>query len=260
MKKLIVFAAVAALGLSAMAKDLCTEDEELGSCALWDVKLTLKTLQTDKKQATIKQKDSCSDTCSECYMLKDVTRKFKGVLWQCATVCINEGDEVNFVLWDTKNKVAVSKPLVTGTGTYEADTLTFTQLGLYTKKANKVVAFWTKEFSDTGFGTVWAAGTKGSITTVGGETLLKSISGNAVGLLNPSYIVSSKCEDPVTVVGKIIGICDCFDDICSSGTDATLVAASGTWSIKYNKKLSKGTKTLASIVPSYAQERSSSQP
>ena len=243
------------MGLSAVAKDLCTEEEELGSCALWNVTLTLKTLQTDKKQATIKSKDSCSDSCSECYMLKDVTRKFKGVLWLCETVCINEGDEVNFVMWDTKDKYAITQPLTTSDGTYVADTLTFTQLGLYTKKANKVVAFWTKEFASCSatFGTVWAAGTKGSITTVNGETLLKSISGNAVGMINPSYVVSSKCADPETVVGKIIGICDCFEDICSSGTDATQVAASGTWSIKYNKKLSKGTTTLAKIVPSYAQ-------
>ena len=109
--------------------------------------------------------------------------------------------------------------------------------------------------------TIYAAGTKGSVLEIDDETRLpKSISGNAVGLINPASIVKkNKCADDTTEMGKIFAMCGCLDDDpCGSetGAEATKVAASGTWSIKYNKSLSKGKKTLAKIVPSYAQKKS----
>ena len=89
----------------------------------------------------------------------------------------------------------------------------------------------------------------------GKSTTLKSISGNAVGYLAMETIeVAKKCKDPEEFTAKIAGLCDCWEDWCEDGDDADTVPFSGTWSLKYNKKLSKGAKSMLLVVPSYAKE------
>lgn len=261
MKKLMVAAALAAMTVGAAnAKDICSDDyEDTSSCMLYDVKFTFKTLMTAKKAYVASSKASaCEESyCSSCYYLDQKTRTFKGYLWDCIDYCWEAGDEINFVLWDATNKKPVSAllvpPAMSESGLWEGDTFTFDVLDRYTKKANKVEAFFNLDLENAaiaaaGFGSYDAK----MFNEEGG---LKSVSGNAVALFTDfGYTVSSKCEEGTDVIGAVLSLCACYESICD-GDEAEKVVGSGTWSIKYNKGLSKGNKTLRSLVPAYMIEK-----
>ncbi len=243
MKKLIIAAAVAAISVGSFA-NLCTDDPVVTGCALYDVKVSFKTL--GPKALNVK---NCGDE-TLCGYFENATRTFEGVIWDCIAVCgtLNNTTGANFVLWEKAQKEAVSLPLVWDdiAGEWVADTLTFAVIDRYSKKATKVEAAWAFVAADglsswtaAGFGTYDAK-----------NEVVKSISGNAAGILVPVQ-GSTKCAD---YDGMVVDFCTDFDDWCTDGEVPDFVAASGTWSIKYNKSLSTGSKSLARIVPSYAQQ------
>jgi hypothetical protein len=99
---------------------------------------------------------------------------------------------------------------------------------------------------------------------------VKSISGNAVAQFVvptiPSYkddqsgwnslttiFSKQKCVYPNPYVLDLCTTLTSWCDLTTAGTVVDKVAASGTWSVKYNASLSAGKKSLAKIVPDYAQ-------
>ncbi len=254
----MIAAATAALTAGAFAAACDDVDYTVAGggddCLVYDVKFKLKTLTP--KKLTCKSCDECSDD-DVVYYLKDVSRTIKGYLWFCYSDCWTADDTPYIALWDEKAKSAII-PLyyyIEGTKMVAAPVETqFDFLGRYNKKADKVAAYWTVE-SD--YATIYAAGVKGSVMKdkEAGTVTLKSISGNAVGMFAMETIeVAKKCDDPEEFTAKIAGLCDCWETWCDDGDDADEVPASGTWSLKYNKKLSKGAKSMLTVVPSYARE------
>lgn len=246
----MIVAAAAAMTAGAFA-DVCdpvpvtTVD---GECLVYDLSFKFKTL--GPKRIT------CDDL--PVYYLKDASRTLKGYVWFCESQCWDTDSEPYIVLWDTKAKAAVIPLFYTVEGGYKnmlASTIAFDFLGRYDKKANKVAAFWTVEADDA---TIYAAGVKGK-TIIDKEdhtALLKSISGNAVGMFNLSTIEEAvECDDPNEFTAKIATLCECWLNWCDDGDDAEAVPATGTWSLKYNKGVSKGNKSMLQLVPAYAQEQ-----
>ncbi len=247
MKKLMMAAAIAAMTAGAYA-DLCDDDPDVvvaDKCEVYNFKMSVKTL--------VPAKIKCSSDEIAVYFKKG-TRKFEGILWDCVATCDDTAPASNFIAWEPKAKQAVTTELSWSGEYWTADALEFSTLDRFGKKANDVEAyadatFTIGEFHLAGFGSYDAKNER-----------IKSISGNVVGMITPAtYDVTekaeSKCDDDTvnTNVGKVLALCDEFDDWCCTGDEADQVVASGTWSIKYNKTLSKGKKRLSQIVPSYAQ-------
>lgn len=306
MKKLMIAAAAAAMVSGAFA-GLCDETSTAASCALYNVKFTMKSL--DAKLLKVKGTSSvCGDTAGVCCTYFDnATYTFDGVMWLCENTCLLTND-YNFVLWNKKAKMPVTKPLQridpdgtpnSGDEYWGADAAQFGILDRYAKTANKVQAFWgvngvsawnvdnsAKTMDKVSAISIYAAGF-GTFDAKKG--LVKSISGNAAGaFVVPDFYSglgggSGKTVDLTIFTVQnclnpnpgIVELCDAFDSWCGIAPSRLLttkseidpngtipdyadgVAASGTWSIKYNASLSNATKsgkTLDVIVPSYAQK------
>jgi hypothetical protein len=264
MKKLMIAAAAAAMIGGAYATDVCTDEGDVAGvdCLVYDLKISVKTL-APKYGACKGKKSGCSDgSCSEIYYLDNTSRTLKGYIWFCEDECWTIDDEPHIVLWDTKAKtfvVPIGYARVTKANGaqvtkyyYETDGLAFTFLGRYSKGMKKAAAAWE---IDTDYLTGFAAGVNGSlmIDKDAGTAKLKSISGNFAGMATPSLTVSKKCEDDEDVPGYYAELCECLDSWCEASSEADDgVPATGTWSLKYNKKLSKGSTPMYKLVPKYA--------
>lgn len=256
MKKLMVAAVATAMTAGAFAT-VC-DDEVLDTCIAYDMTLKLKTLGAKKMVCKV-DGGVCDDVIKEkVYFLDNVTRSFKGYVWSCDYAC---GGEFNIVLWDKKN---VGEALAIG----DADTLDFFSENCfrYSKKANKV-AIATDIETDTA--ALKIAGVNGSFKAAvdSDYNFVKSISGYAAGVIkvvNPdAQVVVVKgglcdddviepCDDPEIL---IVEICECFENYCKDATPDTdfMVPAAGTWSLKYNKKVSSGKAgTMRSLCPAWA--------
>ena len=265
MKKLMIAAAVAAMTAGAFASACSDPEEEMTNCYAWDVKMSLKSLQTKKIKCTAEAESECDDPeTSVVYYMDNVTRKLVGYLWQCEYSC----DSFNVTLWDKKNKLAViaysADPQVA-----EADVV------IYGKKATKVAGTITFAGTDA-LGEdaieVTASGINGKMVrgSADDDCYVKSLSGYASGklaYLRPTVTATVKnkgslCEDPTVEVsvceeyaGKLLPFCEacCFTGWCDVDDWDDLVPATGTWSMKYNKKVAAGKKgSIAGLVPAYA--------
>lgn len=253
MKKVMIAAALAAMVGGAFA-DLCS-DADTSSCAVYNVKFKLKTL--DAKLSNVKGGDCGQD--DKCVYLENATRTIDGIIWDCDATCATLNDNaMNVALWEVKSKMGVGDLLSfdTTNKVFVANDLPFDLINRYSKKANKVQALWSldtmdlnnRDGEDAGAVTIVAAGF-GSFDAK--KEIVKSLSGNAVGMF--TQVLTQKyaqCGDP-----NVTDLCTEFTDWCTDGEAAEALAASGTWSVKYNASLSKGTKSLRLIVPSYAQAK-----
>ena len=273
MKKLMIAAAAAAMIGGAYADDLCNEVIDSTSCALYNVKFTFKTLGGKDAKCTAAQLAgaACGNLLANgeegIAYLDNSTRKFEGILWQCATTCFegvapNEsvGGDINYVLWEKKYERNVSPkakydasadPKWVGQNGAEAEQNKFDILGRYGKKAQKVAAFWTPTMDSTDE-LIYAAGF-GSFDSK--NLRIKSVSGNAVGKLKPINLVTENLCDDDALLTVLAYMCSDFKSRCCCECVAAAVApASGTWSLKYNSSLSKNGK-LSKIIPAYAWEK-----
>jgi len=266
MNKLIVtLASIAAITMSGYSS-VCS-DSDAPVCRAWDVSMNLKTLAPKKTTCSVESCTPCGESSSETvYYMTGTTRKLKGYLWICDYEC-DDDPMYNCVIWDEKNKCSVIA--------YSSDNIQQVSgmyIYAYDKKADKVTA--TIEFSGTdALGEesiqVVASGIGGKLDRPknGDDCYLKSISGHATGLLKyvkPGYTVKGRsagglCADPDPVlefedVAKLVPMCSacCFDGWCDSEDAPDLVPCSGTWKIKYNKKVSNGNKPISSLIPGYA--------
>ena len=244
MKKLMILAAVAAVSVGAFAS-LCDDDPaKAAGCLVYNVKFALKAPAT--KCLTAK----CAGTSTAVGYLELASRKYVGLLWACTNTCdaLNEG--IKFTLWDSK----AQKEVVPFSAASTNATTTFKIADRFSKKATKVEAFWDVQGDtddvDESIKALYAAGF-GTFNTKTG--IATSISGYAVGMIVPES-ADTKCSscDP-----QVCTFCDDFEAWGdSTGNTYSLnnegaVAAYGTWSIKYNASLAKGSKTVATIVKSY---------
>lgn len=237
MKKLMIAAAAAAM-FGGVYADWCDDDPEAQpECSVYNLKIKVKTLAP--KALTIKQ-DCDDDDCVAYY--KNATRTFDGLVWLCDATCEDWEDGYDIVMWEKATKSPVLGLLAKGTN--ENEKVTFDVLSRFDKKANKVQAATTFELE------------VGDITVAGFGTFdvkknnIKSISGNAAGTLEPADSVEKGCNE---CTAYVIGLCEEFDGYEYATETTTEVAASGTWSLKYNKSLSTGSKRASQVVPSYAQ-------
>ena len=292
MKKLMIAAAAAAMIGGANA-ELCYDDVTTtqSGCALYNVKFTLKSLDTKllinkgTKASSTCYDDSTSTIC--CTYFDNATYTFDGIIWDCAAGCTTlSGKAANFVLWNTKKKMAVTTDGLIKSKTQKdnKDVYQFSSKGVagfdfinrYSKAGTKVQAFWTVDAGEEGLigdlGTIYAAGFG---TFDAKKLIVKSISGNAVAAFEvptiPSYkddkdgwtslttiFSKQKCVNPNP---DVLDLCATLTNWCAvmekdgvtPAADVDKVAASGTWSVKYNASLSAGKKSLAKIVPDYAQ-------
>lgn len=237
----MIAAAVAAMTAGAFAS-LCDDDPdpEVYGCAVYDVQIKVKTLVPAKFSC---KKYGMDDTL----YFKDGNRTFDGIIWMCDTICEDYEEGPNFVLWEKKTKNLVSAPLAWNGTTWEADVIEWVLIDRYSKAAEKVEAVWETDFDQL---ELTLAGFGKFDKKLG---LPKDIAGNCAGLISPAAVITPvHCEDPEEAYAKVFPLCDEFEDWCCDGDETEMVAASGTWSIKYNKKLSSGSKSLKRIVPSYA--------
>ena len=245
MKKLMIAAMAASMVGGAYAA-FCDDDPIVvipDECRVYDVKLKVKTLAP--KAVIVKTAYECDDPTVECVSYyKNATRTFDGLLWLCVANCEDMADGYNIVMWEKAQKMPVL-------GLYDAaskgstETMAFDLLNRFEKKANKVqaAAVLPLEIGDVaiaGFGTF---DTK--------NNMFKSVSGNAAGVIEALTIDTAGCED---CSNYVVELCEDFVDYTVSGTEETDAAASGTWSMKYNKSLSTGKKRASQVIPAYAQE------
>ena len=265
MKKLMIGAAVAAITVGAFA-DACSE--VAAACRAWDVKMSLKSLGPEKTKCRIAAETVCDDpTTDVVYYMDNVTRKLTGYLWICDYVC---DDELTFnvVLWDSKHRRAVIAAPQIGT---DYQQVSASEVYAYGKKANKVagnIAFEGQDAAGEDGIAVNATGVSGKIVKGSNDDdcYIKSLSGYAAGTIayiKPGVDVYTQSgglcgEDIVEVcdesLAKLIPFCAacCFESWCEADDAPDMVPAAGTWSMKYNKKVSKGGKSIQSLVPSYA--------
>ena len=262
MKKLCIIAVVAGMFCGAVAGP-CNDDTETSRCYLWDVKLTLKTVEPKAAKCGKVSRSLCGEDGSDpVYYLDSTTRKIKGFIWSCEYSC----DMWNIVLWDEANKVAI----IPYTGDENQTTVSAQDALIYGKKANKACA----SFSIAGDAIdVMACGMNGKLTRKAGvDCYVKSLSGSVCG--NIAYVKKntykkatsrggSLCEEPVEEIlgdefsAKSLTWCDacCFDNWCDDGEEAPeMVPCQGSWSMKFNKKLAAGKKgNIATLIPAYAR-------
>lgn len=287
MKKLMIAAAFAAMVGGASA-NVCDNNPTSGpDCWVYDVKVTMKTLGPKQIKSTSKDCYNNAGDTEYVEYLVNTTRKFQGIAWACEGACeMPTEDGLNFVMWEPARKVNVTEPLkwveikvgdvleperddVSPDGTttnripaviakeakkgWEADTLSFEIADRYDKKADKVEAYWffdelqntvtTSDGDLDGEGEIIAAGF-GKFDIKNGR--IASISGNAVGTITPTM----KCNAPV-----LCDLCTEFEDWFTDGEAAEEVVMSGSWSMKFNKSIAAGKKTLGQVVPKYAQDK-----
>ena len=273
MKKLMIGAAVAAMTIGAFAG--ACDDTVVTTCRAWDLKMSLKSLGPKKIKCKVAAESACDDPTSDTvYYMDNVTRKLTGYLWICEYVC--EDDlEFNVVLWDSKNKKSVIYAPQSGT---DYQTVSASEIYAYGKKANKVAGnlaivgdAWDSAAGEAVPGIeVNATGITGKITKGSQEDdcYIKSLSGYAAGTI--AYVKvgetvaggskATLCGEPEEVevcdenLAKLIPFCAacCFETWCDQDDAPDMVPAAGTWSMKYNKKVSKGGKSIQALVPSYA--------
>ena len=212
----------------------------------------------------------------EVYWMDNATRKFEGILWQCHAACFegladlnpNNNGRINFALWEKKSSLALSFPIVqVKVGTNDGDALkdillqeyaSFDEqnnfwLGRYGKSAQKIAAYWQPALRNGQF--IGAAG----FGTFDGKNLrIKSISGNAVGMIAPlNEALLDACGNVGNFFCAVGFLCVDWRDWCCDGCYAgvEVVPASGNWSLKYNasatKKANNDKATLRSFVPDY---------
>ena len=281
MKKLMIGAAVAALTFGVSANDLCSIDDEGDSCQAYNLKVSLKTL-TPKM---VHCRDSECKTGAGCISYyKNGKRTLKGIVWMCKSDC--SFNDAKLILWrtDKNRQAAIGTPLslvdTDGDGKVDAyDAYDFTndnaaEAWRYDKKANKVSLTW--EIPDDAPETFWSNQAGDFVTEVEdnqGESAelskyglkfaglgsydtkngrVKNVSGNVAGWVTGDPTIET-CDYHYAFVADP---CDYFGKLCEDAVEGQgdeHLAAYGSWSLKYSKKISGGTKSVAAYVPAYAK-------
>lgn len=216
MKKLLTFAAIAALSASAFAE--CSEPETKNCAAVYTVKMSVKTTVGKTTKGNAK-------TCTEggCVREKGST-KFEGLIYSCECGCDEDTmlSGASFLLWDSKAKSQIADA-----------TLTFKLLHRIGKTTKDVEAVWTVSGGDTNSAAEYDLTGAGFGTFDTKASRVKKISGDFAGIIpGPGCSVAATCSE---VLAGYWTLCDAT--ATTGDTEGT--AAYGTWSFDYNTSASK---------------------
>jgi len=236
MKKLMIAAAVAAIGAGAFAQNNCAPTPGV---LVYQISMTVKTTK-----GVVSKSAGGGNVCTPgggqgqapaCIILrtKDTT-KFSGWIYDCTDGC-NLVETGTAVVWDSKRKAQL---------TGAAFTTTFLNV-MGTKKKDAEWAWTfagTADYSAYGFATQAYALTGAGYGKFDGKKYT-SFSGEFAGTTGASFDLASKtCCDP-----SQIWKCDALTALVDSDT-----VAFGTWAVKYNASASKKYKNDGTLkVPDY---------
>ena len=221
MKKLMMFAAAMTIVGGAYASTCgdCTDD---CSCSLvYDFKASLKT--TTAKDA--------SSSCAELCYRKCGSVSLKGYFFLCGDCTCESFAQMLFVAAEKK-----SKDYVVGSAD-EGVAPTWNILNHIGKKENELEASWSVEGNN---GWTWTAAGCGKYDLKNDR--VASISGSLVGQKDAPACGPAACED--TGVGATA-----FPLCTEEGDDTLPTVVYGSWSMKYNSKLSKKGCTCEDTIP-----------
>lgn len=205
----MIAAAVAAMGFGAFAE--CGEEVEVETDCATVYKFAASVKTTVAK--TSKVKVECSDPETLCYRVTG-SQKVEGVVYNCECECTDDLADFTWVIWCKKTAVAAIA---------DVETLQFNRIDKTMKKveaAFTLSADYMAEVTAAGFGTF---DTKNDRFT--------KISGNFAGVAQAPFC-TAKCAQDTAAYG--FGMCDGIEDEFDGQT-----IAYGTWSLTYNKSLSK---------------------
>ena len=223
MKKLMMAAAVAAMGVSAFAN--CTPTPITTSCAeVYNIKLNVK---TTKGLAGTGAAGQCVPGACAVIRVADST-VLEGYFYDCACGCNLLKDGLNTIMWDSKRKAPMC-----------GAAFTFNFMNVMGKKQADAETEWT--FA----GAAAYDATRTSTYTLTGagygkydvkNARFKSFSGNFAGNVDTSFDLKTSTNVAGACACDPSQIWDCTD--LTALTDASSVAF-GTWTIKYNASASK---------------------
>lgn len=257
MKKIICtgLATLATLTVCAAIEDKAAQ--------VYDVKVSVKTTAAKSGKFSPASNPFITDAGTVVYRVSG-SQSWIGVIWGCdcdailgSWKVINQelGIVAGCAIWDKKSPYTIIFD----------ENIKWRLLNAIDKKGTKVEGAWTiGDSSDrskaflafAGFGTLTLDVSSSDVECT---SYVKNISGNVAGWM-PAPAVTTAAKAPTCT------FCTTFDDgveatvdpaeawnfcACAEFGDAGFTAVSGTWSIKYNKNLSKGLAATTSIINVY---------
>ena len=264
---MITMAAIASLAFAGYADCNTCGTEPTPVCRAWTIELNLQTLGAKKTTCKTSGANLCDTTgaqSSNIFYLDDQTRKLKGLIWVCEYQC-SDTPQFNCVIWDSTYKCSIIS--------YDPEAVqqvSASDLYVYGKKGNRVVGTFElagKDSSGEDALAVVASGIKGYLARPidGTDCFIKSLSGTVAGkikYIKPYSLQSTSnlcCGYETTTeefVAKLFPFCSvcAATSWCEADDAPDMVPCVGTWKMKYNGKIAFGTKSVAELVPSYAQQ------
>lgn len=214
MKKLMIAAAVAAMGFGAFAECGEPKDDAPDCATVYKFAASVKTTVAK----TAKVKAECSDPTTLCYRVTG-SQKVEGVAYNCECACTDDLADFTWVIWCKKTAVVAMA---------DVETLQLNRIDKTTKKveaAFTLFADYMCEVTAAGFGTFDTKNDR-----------ISKISGNFAGVAQAPFC-TAKCAQDTAAYG--FGMCDGIEGEISGQTFDDQTIAYGTWSLTYNKSLSK---------------------
>ncbi|MCQ2389793.1 MAG: hypothetical protein MJ240_00090 [Kiritimatiellae bacterium] len=292
MKKLMIAAAVAAAGIGVFAGDLCTIDPS-SDCQAYDLTIKLKTLAPKTLKckggsACLGE----TKTCVSYYKngkrtLKGIIWNCKSACdFDGAQYVIWRTDKgFQHVIGDylTTETVVEGGKTVEKYKANDFKSAVGDEVYRYEKKANKVSMVWDfagkeqvyakDENGDMGWiDYAWRNVSDGAggfnaetadfsdydlkLAGLGSFDVKKGVVKNVSGSVAGSVTGDPTIRECDYHWAGLVGICDDFGAVCDDLTESAgseLLAAYGTWKLKYSKKIANGTKGVAAYMPAYAK-------
>ena len=254
-----------ATGICCTTCAVAADDDK--AAQVYDVKITIKTTTAKKGTVSASKNPFVSDTETIIYRTQG-SRTWNGVIWGCSCdailgrwTVINQsfGIVAGCVIWDTKDTNVVI---------FDED-IHWRLLNAIDQTGTKCEGAWTiGDSSDdsnaflsfAGFGTLVLSTEKveGNLLVADCMSYVKLISGNVAGWMPAPYVTTPRKKGTCTFCNAEEDEEDVFDFAtawnfcdCAEFGDVAFTAVSGTWSIKYNAKLSKKLRNSTSILEVY---------
>ena len=257
MKKVMIFAAVAALGASAAFADDDEAPEK--EAQVYDIKVVVKTTAAKNAKLSVKKNPFIEEDAPVVFRAQ-ASQTWQGVLWGCGCEAILGswttvgGGEVvaGVAIWNAKKPYSI----------LFLDDMQWRLLNAIDATGRKVEAAWT--IGDSGddsnaFLAFAGFGTLQIETKAECLSYIKTVSGNVSGWMPAPTITTPGKPGECTFCGGTVGQTD--DEVeravawdfceCENMGDQEFTAVSGTWNFKYNKSLSSKLSKDTSILNVY---------
>ena len=239
MKKLMIAAAVAAMGVGAFADD-CTP-EEIKVARIYQVQMNVYTTKGVAQNTTISTGSQCAPGTAECVVRrgKDKTM-FRGYIYVCENLC--DISQYACVMADVTRKHFFQEQ---GEEMDGAFTWTLLNFGLGSNLTD-VEAAWTFEgtvkYDEQREQTYTLTGAGYGQLRKGETVFADNLSGYFAGTATPSFDLKTKYntamgEDNCLCNPSSVLTCDTFGDLDFEALDTV---AFGTWKMKFNANASEG--------------------